>query len=166
MSDYLLDFFSLCVFAFFFLCRVRCPVYSAVVSWLRLVAQVMCLSLAWESWEAWPASWDFSGWLPFFLPRTCFEPGALFLGEHPPGALSLQCCGRRGQPGAFLDVILHLLARGGYGTKAGSTWETRIVMHADNMVKVGRIVLDGVRAKWTTRHAWAVPRPWLLQAGK
>ena len=54
-------------------------------------------------------------------------------------------------------MILHLLARGGYGTKAGPTCKTRVIMHADNMVKVGWIVLDGIRAKWTARHARAVP---------
>ena len=70
----------------------------------------------------------------------------------PTGRTFLQCRGRRGQPGAFLDVNLHLLARGGYGTKAGPTSETHIVMRADNMVKVGRIILDGVRTKWTARH--------------
>ena len=62
----------------------------------------------------------------------------------------LRCRGRRGQPGTFLDVILHLLARGGDGTKTGSTCKVHVVMRADNMVKVGRVVLDGVRAEWTT----------------
>ena len=54
-------------------------------------------------------------------------------------------------------MILHLLNRGGYGTETGTTSEARIVMRADNMVKVARIVLDGIRTKWTARHAYAVP---------
>ena len=54
-------------------------------------------------------------------------------------------------------MSLHLLARGGYGLKAAPTSETRVVMHADNMVKIGQIVLDGIRAKWTERHACAMP---------
>ena len=54
-------------------------------------------------------------------------------------------------------MSLHLLDRGGYGTETGTTSETHVVMRTDNMVKVGRIVLDGIRAKWTARHACAVP---------
>ena len=157
MSDYLLDFFSLCVFVFFL-----CWVWHLGWSGCAFLAHasctwVMCLSLAWESWEAWLAGWDFSEQRPFFLPCTCLEPGTLFLGKRPPGTLFLGCHGRRGQPGAFLDVILHLLARGGDGTKAGSTCKIRIVMRANNMVKVGRIILDGVCAERTTRHTWPMP---------
>ena len=54
-------------------------------------------------------------------------------------------------------MILHLLNRGGYGTETGATSKARVVMRADNMVKVGQIVLDGIRTKWTARHACAVP---------
>ena len=75
----------------------------------------------------------------------------------PTGRTFLRCHGKRGQPGAFLDVSLHLLARGGYGLKAAPTSETRVIMHADNMVKIGRIILDGIRTKWTAQHACAVP---------
>ena len=75
----------------------------------------------------------------------------------PTGHTFLWCRGRRGQPGAFFNVVLHLLARGGYGTKAGPTCKIHIVMCADNMVKVGRIILDGIHTEWTTWHAWPVP---------
>ena len=37
------------------------------------------------------------------------------------------------------------------------TCEICIVMCTDNMVKVGRIVLDGVCAERATRHVWPVP---------
>ena len=30
-------------------------------------------------------------------------------------------------------------------------------MRTDNMVKVGRIILDSVRTKWTARHACTMP---------
>ena len=75
----------------------------------------------------------------------------------PTGHAFLRHHGRRGQSGEFLNVILHLLARGGDGTKAGSTSKAHVVMHADNVVKVGRIILDSVHTEWTTRHVWPVP---------
>ena len=96
-----------------------------------------------------------AGWLGFLRTAAFLSSVHMFgvrstlFRQMPNGRTFLRCHGRRGQPGAFLDVNLHLLDRGGYGTKAGPTSETRIVMCADNMVKVGRIVLDGVRAKWT-----------------
>ena len=99
----------------------------------------------------------FLGTAAFLFASHVFGVRSTLFRRMPTGHTFLQCRGRRGQPGAFLDVILHLLARGGYGTKAGPTSETRIVMRADNMVKVGRIILDGVRAKWTARHTCAVP---------
>ena len=54
-------------------------------------------------------------------------------------------------------MILYLLNRGGDGTEIGTTSEARIVMRADNMVKIGRIILDSICAKWTAQHACAVP---------
>ena len=30
-------------------------------------------------------------------------------------------------------------------------------MCVDNVVEVGRIILDGVRAEWVTQHVWLVP---------
>ena len=93
----------------------------------------------------------------FLFASHVFGAWSTLFRQMPTRHTFLRCRGRRGQPGAFLNVILHLLARGGYGTKAGPTCETRVIMRVDNMVKVGRIVLDGLCAKWTTRHAWAVP---------
>ena len=81
----------------------------------------------------------------FLFASHVFGAWSTLFRRTPTGRTFLQCRGRRGQPGAFLNVILHLLARGGYGTKAGPTCETRVVMRADNMVKVGRIILNGVR---------------------
>ena len=90
------------------------------------------------------------GMAAFLFASHVFGAWSTLFRQTPTGHTFLRCRGRRGQPGAFLNVILHLLARGGYGTKAGPTCETHVVMHTDNMVKVGRIILDGVRAKWTT----------------
>ena len=104
------------------------------------------------------AGWlGFLGTAAFLFASHVFGARSTLFRRTPTGHTFLRCPGRRGQPGAFLNVILHLLARGGYGTKADPTCEIRIIMCADNMVKVGRIVLDGVRAEWTTRHAWLVP---------
>ena len=71
------------------------------------------------------------------------------LRQTPTGRTFLRWHKKSGQPGAFLDVFLHLLNRGSYGTETGATSKARVVMHADNMVKVGRIILDGISAKWT-----------------
>ena len=99
-----------------------------------------------------------SEWWPFFLLPACLEPGALFLGECSPCThFPAMWCGRRGQSGAFINVPLHLLTQWGYGTEAGPTCEIRIVMHADNVVEVGQIILDGVCTEWATRHTWLVP---------
>ena len=104
------------------------------------------------------AGWlGFLGTVAFLFASHVFGARSTLFRQMPTGRTFLRCRGRRGQPRAFLNVILHLLARGGYGTKAGPTCEIRIVMRADNMVKVGRIVLDGVCTEWTTRHAWLVP---------
>ena len=72
------------------------------------------------------------------------------LRRMPTGRTFLRWRKKRGQPGAFLDVFLHLLNRGSYGTETGATSEAHVVMRADNMVKICRIVLDGIRAKWTS----------------
>ena len=99
----------------------------------------------------------FLGMAAFLFALHIFGARSTLFRWTPTGHAFLWCRWRRGQPRAFLNVILHLLARGGDGTKAGSTCKIRIVMHADNMVKVGWIVLDGVRAEWTIRHAWPMP---------
>ena len=99
-----------------------------------------------------------------FLRMTTFLAAAHMFGVRstlfrrmPTGRTFLRRCGKRRQPGAFLDVSLHLLDGGGYDTETGTTSETRVVMRADNMVKVGRIVLDGICAKWTARDACTMP---------
>ena len=96
-----------------------------------------------------------AGWLGFlrmaalfFAAHVCGVRSTLFR-RTPTGCTFLRCRGKRCQPRAFLDVSLHLLARGGYGLKAAPTSETRIVMCADNMVKISRIILDGIRTKCT-----------------
>ena len=93
----------------------------------------------------------------FLLASYVFGARSTLFRWTPTRCTFLWCHGRRVQPRAFLNVTLHLLARGGDGTKAGSTCEICVVMHADNMVKVGWIILDGVRAERATRHAWPVP---------
>ena len=85
--DYFLDFFFLCIFAFFLPGVVprwfSCAFLAHTGTW------VTCLSPAWESsWDAEPAGRDFSEWRPFFLLPACLEPGALFLGECSLCALS------------------------------------------------------------------------------
>ena len=65
--------------------------------------------------------------------------------------------GKRGQPGALGKVLLQLLTRRGYGVKACPTHETHVVMRADNVVEVCRIILDGIRAEWATWYPWPVP---------
>ena len=67
------------------------------------------------------------------------------------------CLGKRGQPRALIKVPLHLLTWHGYGTEAGPTRETRVVMHADNVVEVCRIIPDCIHAEWATWHTWPVP---------
>ena len=52
---------------------------------------------------------------------------------------------------------LHLLTRRGYGTEAGSTHKICAVMCANNVVEVGRIILDGLCTEWATQHVWLVP---------
>ena len=104
------------------------------------------------------ASWlGFLRTAAFLFALHVFGARSALFRRMPTGRALLRHHGRRGQPRALLDVILHLFARGGDGTKASSTSEARVVMHANNMVKVGRIVLDGVRTEWTTRHTWPVP---------
>ena len=92
----------------------------------------------------------FLGTVAFLFASHVFGARSTLFRRMPTGHTFLRYRGRRGQPGAFLNVILHLLARGGYGTKAVPTCEIRVIMRADNMVKVGRIVLDGLRAERTT----------------
>ena len=104
------------------------------------------------------AGWSwFFGMMAFLLALYEFGARSTFLGWTPTARTFLWCHGKRGQPGVFLKVLLHLLAWGGYSSEAGPTCEIRIVMHADNVVEVGRIILDGVHAEWATRHAWLVP---------
>ena len=104
------------------------------------------------------AGWlGFLGTAAFLFALHVFGARKTLFRWTPTGCTFLRCRGRRGQPGTFLNVILHLLARGGYGTKAGPTCKICVVMHADNMVKVGRIILDGVSTERTTRHVWLVP---------
>ena len=100
----------------------------------------------------------FLGMAAFLFASHVFGVRSTLFRRTPTGHTFLRCRGRRGQPGSFLDVNLYLLARGGYGTKAGPTSETRIVMRADNMVKVGRI-MDSM-----TRVCRA--HPWLPQSGR
>ena len=71
------------------------------------------------------------------------------LRRTPTGRTFLGWRNKSGQPGTFLDVIFHLLSRRSYDTETGATSEARVVMCADNMVEIRRIVLDGIRAKWT-----------------
>ena len=99
-----------------------------------------------------------AGWLGF-LRMAAFLLFTHVLGfrntllrRMPTGHTFLRWRNKSGQPGAFLDVFLHLLNRRSYGTETGATSEARIVMCADNMVEIRRIILDGIRAKWTARH--------------
>ena len=79
------------------------------------------------------------------------------LRRTPTGCTLLRWRNKSGQPATFLDVFFHLLSRRSYDTEIGATSEARVVMCADNMVEICRIVLDGIRAKWTAWHACAGP---------
>ena len=104
-----------------------------------------------------------AGWLRFFrmmaflLASYVFGARSTLLRWMPTAHTFLWCRGGRGQPGAFLKVLLHLLGWGCYRTDAGPTCQICIVMHVDNVVEVGQIILDGVRAEWATWHVWLVP---------
>ena len=149
VSDYLLDFFSLCVFA-----SSSYAEYGArlIRPWfpgshrLHELCAYHCLRVL-RGLAGWLG---FLGTATFLFVSHMFGAWSTLFRQTPTGRTFLRCLGRRGQPGAFLNVILHLLARGGYGTKAGPTCKTRVIIRADNMVKVGQIILDSVRAKWTT----------------
>ena len=96
------------------------------------------------------ASWlGFLRTAAFLFALHVFGARSTLFRQMPTGHTFLRCRVRRGQPRAFLNVILHLLARGGDGTKVGSTCKIRVVMRTDDMVKVGQIVLDGVCAEQT-----------------
>ena len=104
------------------------------------------------------AGWSwFSEWRPFFLASYVFGARGTLLGWTLTAHTFLRHHGRRGQPRAFVNVPLHLLTWWGYSTKAGPACEIQVVMHADNVVEVDRIILDGVHAEWATQHAWLVP---------
>ena len=104
------------------------------------------------------ASWSrFFGTMAFLLASYVFGARSNLLGWMATAHTFLWCWGKRGQPEAFLEMLLHLLAWRGYSTKAGPTCEIRVVMHVDNVVEVGQIILDGVCAEWATQHAWPVP---------
>ena len=99
------------------------------------------------------AGWPRFFWMTAFLASYVFGARGTLLGWMPTACTFLWHCGRRGQPGAFLKVLLHLLTWWGYSTKAGPTCK----MCTDNVVEVGQIILDGVHAEWATWHTWLVP---------
>ena len=65
--------------------------------------------------------------------------------------------GKRGQPGALGRVLLQLFTQCGKGIKACPTHKARMVMHADNVIEVCWIILDGIHAEWATWYPWPVP---------
>ena len=101
-----------------------------------------------------------AGWL-WFLRMTAFLLASCIFGVR--GTLLwwmlnvctfLQHCHwKRAQSRAFINVPLHLLTWQGYSTEAGPTHEIHAVMCANNVVEVGWIILDDIRAEWATQVA-------------
>ena len=176
---YLPDLSFLCDFDFF-LCRELRLFDSAVLSWLAPAAHVgytpVCaLRVLLRCRGDW--SCDFSERWPFFLRPACLETWVLFLGERPPHAPSCRGCGRRirslwhvgraggSNPLQSANVLLHMLTGQSYSTETSPTGKICVVMHADNVVQVCGIILDGIRAKWATRYAWG-RSPSLVSSGQ
>ena len=91
----------------------------------------------------------FLGAAAFLLFTRVLGFRSTLLGRAPTGCTFLRWHSESGRPGTFLDVIFHLLSGGGCGAGTGAASEARVLMCADNMVEVRRIVLGGIRARWT-----------------
>ena len=74
--------------------------------------------------------------------------------------------GKRGQPGALVKVPLHLLTRRGYGTEAGPTHETRVVMCANNVVEVCQDHSGQYMCRMGNMTHVACACPWFHQTGR